>query len=374
MIDKFDVVHISSVHPRYDTRISLKMCTSLAARDFKVALIVADGGGNEIMSDVHIIDIGSTPSNRLSRMIKTSYQIYKKAATLDADLYHIHDPELIPVGLKLILKGKKVVFDAHEDLPKQILSKPYLWSGSRYILSKFFEMFEKLACKYFSGIVAATPVIRDKFLAINENCIDINNYPIIGELAASQDWSERKGGVAYVGGLSEIRGAYRMLGAISRTDVPVKLKLAGDMSVKLRLKLTKEVGWENVVEYGFVGRKKVQNILDSVFAGLVVFQDAPNHTDAQPNKMFEYMSAGIPVIASDFHLWREIIVANNCGLCVNPDSEVEIAGAIDYLQSNLEIAEKMGKNGMDAIINHYNWAHEETKLVKFYNSLGIKND
>lgn len=372
MIEKFNVVHLSSVHPRYDTRIFLKMCTSLAARGFNVALVIADGGGDEVISSVSILDVGAKPASRLLRMFKTVRQVYKKALTLNADLYHIHDPELIPIGLKLISKGKKVIFDSHEDLPKQILSKPYLGRGSRYLLSKVFEVYEKWKCRSFSGVVAATPSIRDKFKAINENTVDINNFPIIGELAASLDWSARQGSIAYVGGLSEIRGARQMIRALDCVSQPVMLKIAGEMTDKLRSELSREPGWESVKEYGFVGRSEVKCILDTVVAGMVVFSDAPNHTDAQPNKMFEYMSAGVPVIASDFPLWREIIIGNNCGLCVDPNSEVGIANAVDYLQSNLGIAEEMGKNGMNAILNQYNWSHEETKLIDFYKSLGIE--
>ncbi len=100
----------------------------------------------------------------------------------------------------------------------------------------------------------------------------------------------------------------------------------------------------------------------------------PNHVDAQPNKMFEYMSAGIPVIASDFPLWREIIEGCGCGICVDPLDPKKIAEAIDYLVDNPEIARRMGENGRKAVYDRYNWDVEEKKLLALYDSLLRENN
>jgi glycosyltransferase involved in cell wall biosynthesis len=113
----------------------------------------------------------------------------------------------------------------------------------------------------------------------------------------------------------------------------------------------------------------VAKILENSLAGIVTFLPSPNHLEAQPNKMFEYMSAGIPVIASDFPLWREIISGNDCGLLVNPLKPLEIAGAIDYLVNNPAEAKRMGRNGRLAVIEKYNWPMEEKKLLRFYDSI-----
>jgi glycosyltransferase involved in cell wall biosynthesis len=104
-------------------------------------------------------------------------------------------------------------------------------------------------------------------------------------------------------------------------------------------------------------------------AGIVTFLPAPNHIDAQPNKVFEYMSAGVPVIASHFPLWREIVEGNQCGLCVDPHEPEQIAEAIDYLLGHPDEARRMGENGMRAVQDRYNWAIEERKLRKFYEGL-----
>lgn len=122
------------------------------------------------------------------------------------------------------------------------------------------------------------------------------------------------------------------------------------------------VGWHKVNEFGYQNRVAVANIMCQSKAGIVTFLPSPNHTDAQPNKMFEYMSSGIPIITSDFPLWREIVEGNHCGICVNPLDPIEIANAINYIIRNVDSAELMGINGQRAIKEKYNWEVEEEKL------------
>lgn len=128
-------------------------------------------------------------------------------------------------------------------------------------------------------------------------------------------------------------------------------------------------GWQQVDASGWQDRGRVKEVLSGSMAGLVTFLPVPNHIDAQPNKMFEYMSAGVPVIASHFPLWREIVEGNACGLCVDPLDPAAIARAIDYLVTHPQEAERMGRNGQRAVAEKYNWTIEEAKLLEFYRGL-----
>lgn len=362
-----NICHITTVHPRIDTRIFIKMCSSLARNGFSTSLIVADGKGDETIKKVKVFDVGNEPNGRLSRMTRTAYKALRKAIKINADIYHLHDPELIPIGLKLKKIGKKVIFDAHEDIPKQLLSKDYLHPFSAKILSCFFLIFEKVSLQRLNFIVAATPNIYEKYADWRLKVIDINNYPVIQEFQSQADYQNRPHEVAYVGGISAARGVKEVIRSLSHCRKGVRLNLAGNFSsAALRDEVLRYPRWHAVNALGFLDREKVKATLGRSRAGIVTFLPFSNHIDAQPNKMFEYMAAGIPVISSDFPLWRNIIEGNHCGLCVNPLDSKEIARAIDWIIDNPGKAEKMGRNGQKAVLKKYNWNIEEKKLLKLY--------
>jgi len=363
------IVHLTSAHPRDDIRVFLKECRSLVARGHEVVLVVADGRGDEVRDGVKITDVGR-PSGRLDRMFKASRRVYRQAVALDAELYHLHDPELLPVGLKLKRCGKKVVFDAHEDVPKQILGKHYLHPWVRIVVSWCFAHFEHYACEHFDGVVTATPYIRDKFLKINPRSVDINNFPMIGELESAVPWTDKADEVCYVGSIAQIRGVKELVRAMESVNTPVRLNLVGGFAeAQVEAEVWTYAGWSKVNALGVQDRLGVREVLGRSVAGVVTLHPVSNYLDALPIKMFEYMSAGIPVIASNFDLWRTIVEESQCGLCVNPMDPFAIASALDYLVSHKSKAEEMGRNGRQAVLARYNWAREEAKLIDFYDQL-----
>lgn len=361
------ICHLTSVHPWQDTRIFLKECESLS-KNYTVYL-VAPNAPNEIKNSVNLRGVTKLKGSRILRFTKTVYDVYRAALKVNAQIYHFHDPELIPVGLLLKLQGKKVIYDVHEDVPRQTLGKDYIPHLIRFTISWVIEKLENFAAPKFDAIVTATPFIRQRFLKLNPLTIDINNYPILTELVTPESSSpEKEKSVCYVGGICQIRGILEMVQAIGMTNAT--LLLGGTFSnAGEKAKAESLTGWQNVRSLGQLNRQEVADVLSRSVAGLVVLHPTTNYLDSLPVKMFEYMSAGIPVIASNFPLWREIIEGNNCGICVDPLNPQEISEAIQYLINHPQAAAEMGKNGREAVETKYNWEQEAQKLLSLYQEL-----
>lgn len=362
------VCHLTSVHKWNDVRIFEKECVSLSKAGFEVSLISVNGE-NGIYHGVHVLSVSSKASGRFSRMTQTVDEVYQKALEVDADVYHFHDPELLRIGKKLQKKHrKKVIYDSHEDLPRQILDKGWIPFLLRKTISRLIENYEDKIASQLSGIVAATPHIQKRFLKSNPNTVNINNFPILEKMSIDVKWENRKNEICYIGGIFISRGILELVDAMELVDT--KLNLAGNYdSSSLRENLIEKKGWKNVKEYGFVGRDEIVEILSRSKIGLVTLYPTQAYLESLPIKMFEYMAAGIPVIASDFPLWRSILDKHQCGMCVDPQNVQSIAKAINFLLSNNESASEMGKRGQKAATESYSWNAESKKLIEFYTNL-----
>lgn len=364
------IAHLTSVHVRYDTRIFQKFCRSLAKAGHEVTLVVADGKGDERADNgVRIVDVGS-PRGRLARMALTTRRVREKALELDADIYHLHDPELMPAGLWLKRRGKRIIFDFHEDVPRQLVTKPYLHPAISRWLSAAFARFESWIVPRFDAIVGATPTITEKYRGQAPRLANINNFPMLDELQTPASWTKKANEVVYVGAISTSRGIKEIVAAMALARSGVRLNLGGNIGA-LRADLEALSGWPQVNELGYLSRDEIRRVLARSLVGLVTLRPTPAYLDSLPVKMFEYMSAGLPVIASDFPLWREIVEGNDCGLCVDPLDPAAIAAAIDSLVSDPARAEQMGRNGRAAVEQHFNWANEERKLLQLYENIPV---
>lgn len=369
IVPKKKVCHLSTVHLRYDVRIFHKECTSLT-KNYEVHLIVADGKGDEIKNEIHIHDVGLRQTSRLSRVRIDAKRALQKAQSLQCDLYHFHDPELITIARKLQKNGAKVVYDVHEDLPRQIHGKPYMGKIFKPFVSLIIEFLENRVAKRLDYIFTSTPFIRNRFLKINENTIDINNFPIISENVHPVDFLEKEDSLSYVGGIFKTRGVYELIESLKYSKI--KLHLAGTFeSDECKLKCQSSEGWKYVEYYGYLNRMEVVELLNKSKIGVVSLYPLRNYLDSLPIKMFEYMLAAIPVIASDFPYWKKIVNENECGLTVSPKDSKAIAEKTLYLISNPKLAAKMGLNGRKAVLERYNWGIEEKKLLDAYKTLLI---
>lgn len=367
---------MTSVHSATDPRIFHKECRSLARAGFAVTVI----GPNAADSVTDAVNIKAIPREpvRIARMTRSVWRVLDEALKQQGDVYHFHDPELIPVGLLLRARGKQVIYDIHEDLPKDILSKSYLPAWSRAAISRLMQRVESAACSRFSALVVVTPSIAGRFQSINRRTVIVHNYPYVRELIREEamvPWDQRRQSITYVGGITVQRAIREMVFAMALLPerLSATLELAGtEIPVEADPEnLRRNPGWARVHHHGFLDQPATFRILRHVRAGLVLFHPEPNHVEAMPQKIFEYMGAGLPIIASDFPLWRRIIGDAGCGIFVDPQNPREIAKAIEFVLTHPREAEEMGRRGQAAVVDRFNWDTEADKLVRLY--LELKN-
>jgi glycosyltransferase involved in cell wall biosynthesis len=363
---------MTSAHPPFDVRIFHKECKSLAREGYEVTLI-APGTHSGMVDGVKLEAIPMS-RNRFERMVRGSRAVYVKARREDADIYHFHDPELIPMALLLQLSGKQVIYDAHEDLPRTFSYKSYIPRFLRSLVARLAGIIEQSASRLFSALVVANPVTADRFRAIHRHAVVVHNYPKVEELRGTDAQDQKgDGSFIYVGmRITRARGAEEMVRAIGLLPQELKprLKLVGGWDPPdLPAQLSSLPGWERTEHLGTLGRSDVARALRAARAGLVLLHPEPNYLTAEPVKLFEYMCAGLPVIAGDFPSCREIIETVGCGLLVNPLDPEEIASAMEYLHRHREEAEAMGRRGLEAVQSEYNWRREETILFDLYRNL-----
>jgi glycosyltransferase involved in cell wall biosynthesis len=363
------VVHLTSAHAPTDVRIFVKECQTLAAAGYDVHLI-AQGADNGVHDGVRTHGVAARPEDdRLGRMTSTALAVHRRARALRADLYHFHDPELMPTGLRLARSGATVVYDAHEDVAATVLNKDWIRPRLRRPTARLVDTLEPAAANRLAAVVAATPAIAERFSGCRCEVVTVNNFPKLGEFQRrEQRPALAEPAVCYVGAIFPIRGIEVMVDAIAKTDA--RLMLGGTFdSVDYLEHLRASPGWSRVDYLGHLDRAGVREMFERASAGLVLLRPTSQYLRSHPTKMFEYMSAGLPVIASDFPLWRDIVKGAGCGLCVDPLSPDALADAITWIVAHPEEAREMGENGRRAIASTYNWEPEGAKLAALYRRL-----
>ena len=374
-MNKKRIVHVTSVHPRYDTRIFYKNCISLSHGGYNVSLIVADGLGDEVTDSVNIIDIGKRSKNRLLRYTTTAKKMLQKAKEIDADVYHFHDPELIPVGLKLKKVGKKVIFDIHENVALQIKSKSYIFQPLRKPISMMYRSFELLMVDKFDALVLAEDSYMQYYQSANKKCLTVLNMPDISILSRHlvSDRNEIiENEVFYLGGITKDRGFDAILDTmeiLKNKDFKVKTNLVGRYSEQHSQAITGRQLEDFVKLHGYMNMVEGYQLSKKAKVGISILSPIENYLNSYSTKIFEYMAVGLPVITSNFELYRNVIEKHSCGICVNPEEPEEIAEAIEYIINNPKTAKEMGQNGIRIVNQIYNWDVEKSKLLNLYKGL-----
>ena len=359
------VVHLSTVHDRGDVRIFHKQCRTLAAAGYHVTLLVADGLGEEERDGVRIADLGRRPVGRLARMTLLPWRALMAVRRLRPALLHFHDPELLPLAGLMALGGLVVIYDAHEDVPQQILSKHWLPGCLRPGISRAFAVFEAVVARRLFAVVVANPPAQPRFSALGCHAVCVANFPLLEEFPVPGNQPRRERTIAYVGGLTRARGVIQLVQALALMP-DIRLVMCGRFSDDGGEAVCRGLpGWKQVEFLGHVNRAGIQAVLAGAEAGMVTLLPEPAYLVALPVKMYEYMAAGLPVIASDIPLWRSVVDVHRCGVTVDPTDPAAIARAVLALLDDSD-RRLMGERGREAVLQHFNWGVEARKLLVLY--------
>jgi glycosyltransferase involved in cell wall biosynthesis len=365
------VVHFSTLHAARDVRIFLKECRTLAAAGHEVHLLAGDEPPATV-DGVHLAPV-RRPGTRFrpARIVARLHAVFCQAAALRADVYHFHDPELIPVGLMLRRRcpGARIVYDVHEDSPREVRALHLERPLRGLTLSWSWSLLESLARQAFDAFVCATDAIARKFPS--RRTVLVRNFPqpeeLLGLEAAVRATPAQ---VVYLGSIAHLRGARTMIEAVGLlpASLPARLQLAGTIyPPPLAGELRALPGWQRVDFHGVVDRAGVCRLLGRARAGLLVLPPLRIFRESLPVKLFEYMVAGLPVVASDFPLWRQIL--GEGGLYVDPQRPAAIAAALRHLLEHPAEAAERGRLGREAVLSRYHWGTEEQKLLTLYRDL-----
>ena len=364
------VCHFTSGHNSLDGRIFHKQCKSLAEAGYEVYLVAQDGMDLD-RDGVHVRSVRMNSANRFYRMLKTAKDVYKKALEIDADIYHFHDPELIPYGKRLKRLGKKVIFDSHEDNPANISEKHWIPKPFRKLVAYWYEIYERKSISSFDALIAVTPHVVDRLRKCNKNTFMVTNYPIVNPEDEVRPFNV-DGPFCYVGRISDEGLQKNFIKALGMVE-GARYLLAGPCSPKYLSELEKIQGWEKVDFVGEVAFSDSRDIFSRSLAGVQLMDYIANCGykigTLGNTKLFGYLEAGLPVICTDYELWKEIVDVHDCGICINPHDITALADAIRFFATHPLEAKRMGENGRRAILEKYNWKMQEKVLLECYSSI-----
>ncbi|MBN1185047.1 MAG: glycosyltransferase [Bacteroidales bacterium] len=371
---KITVCHITSVHRAFDDRIFYKECLSLSEIGYRLVLL-ANNERNELTKEIEIVGIKEL-RNRLLRVTIRPVFFLIKSLMIWADLYHLHDPELLPIGLILKILGKKVIYDIHELVYYSIDDKSYLKNKFLKSIIKFFYMrLEKISILLFDSVVLAEDGYYDYYHKVYEKiwrkfCF-IRNYPVT-EIIRQVNYVKKPTvdsiTVIYAGLLARSRVIHTIIESLNYCQSQVNLWLLGKWeNDSYFMQCSRLSAWRFVTYFGNLKPEEVYAYMKSADIGIALLLPIKNYLTSLPVKSFEYMACGIPVIISDFPYYRRIFY--DSVLYTEPQNPKLIAQQIDLLAQNKPLRERLIKKGKADIIRSRTWENEKENLLTLYNNV-----
>ncbi len=365
------VVHLSTVHRPTDVRIFEKEARTLAQAGYPVTVIAPATEDTE--QEGIMLRALRGPHRGPARFTQTNPEAFRVALTYPKEtIFHVHDPELLFTAFALKRRGYRVVYDVHEDTPVWIQYQTWIPAVLRPALSRLFAYLERRATRLLDGVIVVTPPMYQRLQG--PRTILLRNLPRKARFE-QEPWREmpyrsRPFQLFYAGGLTELRGIREMLDALARLNAwrPVTLVLAGAFyPSELEAWARQHPAWRHVRFLGWQPPDVLRSHLTRSRVGLALLHPVGPYRRAYPTKVFEYMAAGLPFVASDLPLLRPLV--EGAGHLVDPYDPQAVVTVVRYLLEHSEEAEAMGRTGRSRFLDELNWERESRHLLELYDRI-----
>lgn len=369
---KKHVLMIAPIHRPWGNRI-IRESLILKNKGYKISLLMRNVpffDASELTErgiDLYLIPAESKFYKRLFRLPRMFINVLK----INPDIYHLHNPDTLPLAFMLKIFGKKVVYDTHEDFSKRLLLRKWIPKFLRPFLCLIVSVLEKCASRYLDLAIVTQYSLEKKY---KHNCITVRNFPYVDKqikLNITNECSlipeQKVFRLIYVGGISKSRGVLDIISILDKINkkISARLWLIGHDMDNIIDELKRHKNWMYVDYLGEIEQDKAFAFMKKSNLGLVLLHDTVDHSVALPNKLFEYMLMGLPFVASDFKVWKNTVGSCDAGWWIEPQNEAALLNVIKCLKKMPEILDKKRINGLE-FSKIVNWENECEILIKRY--------
>lgn len=369
------------MHASFDQRIFHRECRSLADTGLMTHLLVQLPEHYTLAENVHVHSVGKPAKDggfQIARRLRRLRMAALRAQALDADIYHLHDPELIPLGLWLkATTSGKVVFDCHENNTAYIRQKHYVHPGLRNVLATTMGLNERFAARFFDAIITADQGVADLYTHRYgaRRTVTLYNFPRLDLFPSPPPAAaEPTFDLVYHGTLPR----YHLEISFA---VAEELRSRGEYVRWLFFGKCPQADWAHaeakrrglaevmVIDPQLIPHDQVATRVRTARIGFIPLPDLPKFQHNIPTKLFEYMALEMPVVLSDLPPSRPFVGDGKCAIMVKADDPRAYAEAISTLIHDPERCRTMGAEGRRRVEQEYNWEHEALKLLQLYEEL-----
>jgi glycosyltransferase involved in cell wall biosynthesis len=377
------VCHCTTAHTQLKSRTYHRQLLPLAEAGVAVRY-VAPMDRRELADGISVVPIPNR-KNTLRRLFGWP-NLLRELLRQNASVYHIQDPQLLPIAfvLKLLFR-KRIVYDAYEDFPSIAAAKESVPKALRPVAAAAVAFAENLASRFFDAIVTADPITLRRFSRRGKSRkIVFYNFPNLDFFPAppTPRAQAHSFDLLYRGGLSERAGTFVLLDALrilaSRPSPPRLLLLGYFDNLQAEETLRRRVsalGLDSLVEIrGRIGHERMGEALSQARIGISSLLPVRKFQINIPVKIFEYWASGLPVVATDLVPMRPCFGDGEAGLLVQPEGAAELARSIAWLLDRPAEAARMGQRGRQLVVQRFNNAAEVHKLRKLFASIANQRE